>query len=98
MSVAEADNAHPWAPLSGEALLKRELRDEAARHYVRTMAHSDVAAPPHKTNGLNFLKNVLMDLDGYMDIFSVVGGNEQIVTGLLKEISAGIRQIQTFER
>ena len=91
MSVAEADNAHPWGGISGEALLKRELRDETARHYVRTMAHSDVAAPPHKTNGLNFLKNVLMDLDGYMDIFSVVGGNEQIVQGLLKEISSQIR-------
>jgi len=91
MSIAEADNAHPWGAISGEALLKRELRDETARHYVRTMAHSDVAAPPHKTNGLNFLKNVLMDLDGYMDIFSVVGGNEQIVQGLLKEIGAAIR-------
>jgi len=71
--------------ISGEALLKRELRDETARHYVRTMAHSDVAAPRTRPNGLNFLKNVLMDLDGYMDIFSVVGGNEQIVQGLLKE-------------
>ncbi len=91
LSVAEADNAHPWATISGEALLKRELRDETARHYVRVMAHSDVAAPPHKTNGLNFLKNALMDVDGYMDIFSVVGGNEQIVEGLLKEISSEIR-------
>ena len=52
MSVAEADNAHPSGPLSGEALLKRELRDETARHYVRTMAHSDVAAPRTRRTGL----------------------------------------------
>jgi SAM-dependent methyltransferase len=91
LSVAEADNTHPWATISGEELLNRELKDQTAWRYVRTMAHSDVAAPPHKTTGLNFLKNVLMDVDGYMDIFSVVGGNEQIIRGLLKEISADIR-------
>ena len=55
------------------------------------MAHSDVAAAPHQTNGLNFLKNVLMDVDGYIDVFSVVGGNEQIVTRLEEELDAEIR-------
>src|ERR1700720_604083 len=78
-SVREADNTHPWAQVSGEEILATEIADEAARRYIRTMAHSDVAAPPHLTNGLNFLKNVLMDVDGYLDIFSVVGGNEEIV-------------------
>jgi monoamine oxidase/SAM-dependent methyltransferase len=91
LSIAEADNAHPWAGISGDALLRREIRDEAARHYVRVMAHSDVAAAPHQTNGLNFLKNVLMDIGGYMDIFSVVGGNEQIVHGLVEDLDATIR-------
>ena len=55
------------------------------------MAHSDVAAAPHQTNGLNFLKNVVMDVDGYMDIFSVVGGNEQIVDAACRELDAEIR-------
>jgi SAM-dependent methyltransferase len=91
LSVAERDNAHPWAKISGEELLKRELKDEVARRYIRAMAHSDVAAAPHNTNGLTFLKNVLMDLDGYMDIFSVVGGNEQIVTRLADELDAEFR-------
>eukprot|EP01037_Dinobryon_pediforme_P017326 gene17324-17517_t len=90
-SVAEADNAHPWSKISGEALLSTEIKDEAARRYVRFMAHSDVAAPPHHTSGLNFLKNVLMDVDGYMDIFSVIGGNDRIVEGLENEIDAEIR-------
>ena len=90
-SVAEEDNAHPWAKISGEALLEREFKDDVARRYIRAMAHSDVAAPPHKTNGLTFLKNVLMDVDGYMDIVSVVGGNEQIITRLAEELDAEIR-------
>jgi monoamine oxidase/SAM-dependent methyltransferase len=90
-SVARDDNAHPWSGASGAALLEREIKDEAARRYIRTMAHSDVAAAPHQTNGLNFLKNVLMDVDGYLDVFSVVGGNEQIVTRLADELDAEIR-------
>jgi protoporphyrinogen oxidase/SAM-dependent methyltransferase len=90
-SVAEEDNAHPWAKISGAALLEREFSDDAARRYIRAMAHSDVAAAPHMTNGLTFLKNVLMDVDGYMDIVSVVGGNEQIITRLAEELDAEIR-------
>ena len=91
LSVAEEDNAHPWAEISGADLLEREFKDDAARRYIRTMAHSDVAAPPHLTNGLTFLKNVLMDVDGYMDIVAVVGGNEQIITRLAEELDADIR-------
>ena len=91
LSVAEADNAHPWASVSGDALLSREIRDDDARRYIRAMAHSDVAAAPHQTNGLTFLKNVLMDVDGYMDIYSVLGGNERIVNGLVDELSSQIR-------
>ncbi|MCP6059631.1 hypothetical protein NL388_30715, partial [Klebsiella pneumoniae] len=67
-----------------------EITNDAARRYVRIMAHSDVAAPPHLTNGLTFLKNVLMDVPGYMDVFSVVGGNEQIVDGLCDLIDAEV--------
>jgi monoamine oxidase len=90
LSVAERDNVHPWATISGEELLKREVKDEIARRYIRAMAHSDVAAAPHNTNGLTFLKNVLMDRDGYMDVFSVVGGNEQIVTRLADQLDADV--------
>jgi monoamine oxidase/SAM-dependent methyltransferase len=91
LSVGRADNSHPWMGISGESLLNSEIHDDVARRYIRAMAHSDVAAAPHQTNGLNFLKNVLMDIDGYMDIFSVVGGNEQIVTRLVDELDAEIR-------
>ncbi|HXZ15199.1 MAG TPA: FAD-dependent oxidoreductase [Roseiarcus sp.] len=91
LSVAEEDNAHPWREIPGAALLEREFTDDAARRYIRAMAHSDVAADPHLTNGLTFLKNVLMDVDGYMDIFAVVGGNEQVMTRLAEQLDAKIR-------
>ena len=91
LSVAEEDNAHPWLKIPGDALLEREFTDDVARRYIRAMAHSDVAADPHHANGLTFLKNVLMDVDGYMDIFAVVGGNEQIMTRLAEELDAEIR-------
>jgi monoamine oxidase/SAM-dependent methyltransferase len=91
LSVGRADNSHPWIRISGDSLLNREIRDDAARRFIRIMAHSDVAAAPHQTNGLNFLKNVLMDIDGYVQIFSVVGGNEQIVTRLVDELDAEIK-------
>src|SRR5208282_5540121 len=86
-----ADNAHPWGKITGEDLLAREIFDETARRYIRIMAHSDVAAAPHLTNGLNFLKNVMMDVEGYIDVYSVKGGNERIVTGLVNQLDAEIR-------
>ncbi|MFG1240906.1 FAD-dependent oxidoreductase [Xanthobacter sp. V7C-4] len=89
-STRNVDNHHSWARKSGEETLYNEITNDAARRYVRIMAHSDVAAPPHLTNGLTFLKNVLMDVPGYMDVFSVVGGNEQIVDGLCELIDAEV--------
>jgi monoamine oxidase/SAM-dependent methyltransferase len=89
-SGIDADNAHPWAAISGDEFLEQKIGDEIARRYVRVMAHSDVAAPPHLTNGLTFAKNALMDVPGYLNVFSVVGGNERIVTALLRQIDAAI--------
>lgn len=85
------DNTHPWARVSGEEIIASEMSDEMARRYVRVMAHSDVAAPPHLTNGLTFLKNALMDSSGYIDVFSVIGGNEQIVDRLVEQLDAEVR-------
>jgi SAM-dependent methyltransferase len=90
-SVREADNSHPWANRNAEEILATEIEDEVARRYIRVMSHSDVAAPPHLTNGLNFLKNILMDVDGYLDVFSVVGGNEGIVKRLVDELDAEVQ-------
>jgi monoamine oxidase len=90
-SSRSADNAHPWAQMSGEDVLATQIGDDVARRYTRIMCHSDVAAPPHQTTGLNLLKNVLMDVDGYLDLYSVAGGNEQIVHRLSAQLDAEIR-------
>lgn len=90
-SARNVDNTHSWARIQGEEMIAQEMSDEMARRYVRVMAHSDVAAPPHLTNGLTFLKNALMDSAGYIDVFSVVGGNEQIVDRLVEELDAEVR-------
>lgn len=87
----DADNAHPWFNRTAEEILESEISDPVARRYIRVMSHSDVAAPPHLTNGLNFLKNVLMDVGDYMNIYSVVGGNEEIVRKLADDLDAEIR-------
>jgi SAM-dependent methyltransferase len=86
-----SDNRHPWANLSADEILASEIKDETARRYIRVMAHSDVSVPPHLTNGLNFLKNVLMDVEGYLSVYSIVGGNEQIVDRLEEEIEADVQ-------
>lgn len=90
-SESAFDNAHPWSKLTGEDVLEAEIADDAARRYVRVMSHSDVAAPPHLTSGLTLLKNVLMDVDGYMNVFSVMGGNEEIVRRLSDQLDAEVR-------
>jgi monoamine oxidase len=99
-SERNADNAHPWARKTADAVIKDEMTDPIARRYVHVMSHSDVAAPPHMTNGLTFLKNVLMDSDGYLDVISVDGGNGQIVERLAEELDAEIRlnsRVKTVE-
>jgi SAM-dependent methyltransferase len=86
-----SDNRHPWTNIRADEILASEIKDETARRYIRVMAHSDVAVPPHLTNGLNFLKNVLMDVDGYLSVYSIVGGNGKIVDRLEEEIEADVR-------
>lgn len=74
---SQYDNAHPWADLSCEEILD-EVGDSQARKYLKVAAHSDLATEPHLTNGLNGLKNFLMDVPGYIRLYSVAGGIEQV--------------------
>ena len=79
------DNTHPWAGRSCEELLD-EVADPQARKYLKVAAHSDLATEPHLTNGLNGLKNILMDVPGYIRLYSVVGGIEQIPKTLRQQL------------
>ncbi len=89
--ASKDDNNHPWAGISQEELLEREVQDPAAKRFFKVMARSDVASEPHVTNGLNALKNFVMDIDGYIGLYSIVGGNERLIDGLKQQIDAEIR-------
>ena len=84
------DNDHPWSDLTQRELLDSEVSDPVARRYFEVMARSDVASEPHLTSGLNALKNMLMDVDGYIGISSIVGGNDRLVEELANRISATV--------
>ena len=84
------DNAHPWTGVLANRVLEREVSNDMARRYFRTMLHSDISGPTHLTDGLNLSKNALMDVDGYIEVYSVDGGNEEIVDRLEAEIDAAV--------
>jgi protoporphyrinogen oxidase len=76
------DNDHDWADVNCQKLLDEYVTDPVARKYLKVAAHSDLATEPHLTNGLNGLKNFLMDIEGFIELYSIVGGNEQLIKKL----------------
>ena len=89
--VGAHDNEHPWAYLTAEQVLDREVQDPIAKRFFKTMARSDIATESHNTNGLNALKNYLMDVDGYIGLYSIQNGNEQLIECLQSEVNADIQ-------
>src|SRR6266480_1430337 len=61
--VGAHDNEHPWAYITCEELLDREVDDPTAKRFLKVMARSDIATESHNTNGLNALKNFVMEVD-----------------------------------
>ncbi|WP_022719908.1 FAD-dependent oxidoreductase [Rhodopseudomonas sp. B29] len=89
--VGAHDNEHPWAWTSADALLDKEVEDPTAKRFFKVMAKSDIATEPHNTNGLNALKNFVMDIDGYIGLYSIQNGNEQLIECLRSEVDADIQ-------
>lgn len=89
--VGAHDNDHPWAFINAEELLDREVSDPVAKRFLKVMARSDIATESHNTNGLNALKNFVMDIDGYIGLYSIQNGNEQLIERLREEIDAKIQ-------
>src|SRR5690349_20335911 len=88
--VGSHDNEHPWAYLSCEEVLEKEVADPTAKRFFKVMARSDIATEAHNTNGLNALKNFVMDIDGYIGLYSIQNGNEQLIDCLRSEVDASI--------
>jgi monoamine oxidase/SAM-dependent methyltransferase len=89
--VGAHDNEHPWAYLTAEELLDKEVDDPTAKRFFKVMARSDIATESHNTNGLNALKNFVMDIDGYIGLYSIQNGNEQLIECLQSEVDADIQ-------
>ena len=89
--VGAHDNEHPWAYITCEELLDKEVDDPTAKRFLKVMARSDLATESHNTNGLNALKNFVMDVDGYIGLYSIQNGNEQLIDCLRSEVNADIQ-------
>ncbi len=89
--VGAHDNESPWAYKTAEQVLDEEVEDETAKRFFKVMARSDIATESHNTNGLNALKNYLMDVDGYIGLYSIQNGNEQLIECLQSEVNADIQ-------
>jgi len=89
--VGADDNEHPWAYLTCEELLDKEVDDPTAKRFLKVMSRSDIATESHNTSGLNGLKNFVMDVDGYIGLYSIQNGNEQLIECLHAEVDADIQ-------
>jgi len=88
--VGAHDNEHPWALRNAEDVLDDIIADPTAKRFIKVMARSDIATESHNTNGLNALKNYVMDVEGYIGLYSIQNGNEQLIHSLRSEIDADI--------
>jgi protoporphyrinogen oxidase/SAM-dependent methyltransferase len=89
--IGAHDNKHPWAYVTCEELLDKEIDDPIAKRFFKVMARSDIATEYHNTNGLNGLKNFVMDVDGYLGVYSIQNGNEQLIDCLHSEVDADVQ-------
>ena len=83
------DRQHPWAHRTFREVLDK-IPDENARRYVEAAVRSDTATEPHLTSALNGLKNVLMDDPCYIRLYSIEGGIEKVVEGMI----GGLKQTE----
>ena len=70
----QADKKHPWSDRLFSEVLD-EIGDPAARKYVAISTRSDIATEPYLTSALNGLKNILMDDQRYLRLYSITGGS-----------------------
>ena len=91
------DNGDPYARKSFADLLA-EIPDPAARRYIQSITHSDLACEPHQTSASYGLQNYLLDSPEYMRLYGIVGGNEQLTRALARRISASVLLGQRVQR
>jgi len=63
----------------------------AARRYVETLIHSDLAAEPADTRLGYGLQNYLMNDPRYLRLYRIAGGNDRLVAALAARLAARVR-------
>ena len=86
----QVDRKHPWSDRLFSEVLD-EIKDQTARKYVAVSTRSDIATEPYLTSALNGLKNVLMNDQRYIRLYSIKGGIERLIDRLASEVSAEVR-------
>jgi len=86
-----ADEAPAATGRSFAAVLDR-LAAPAARRYVETLIHSDLATEPDRTSVSYGLQNYLMNDPAYLRLYCIAGGNDQLVSALEARIDADVHR------
>jgi hypothetical protein len=98
----QPDNKHPWANKTFRDCIEAELgEDDIAREYVEIAAASDLATESYTCNGLNGIKNVLLDNDEYMQLYHIQGGLERLPKALASRLRVEFRletSVQALQR
>jgi monoamine oxidase len=81
------DNEHPWAGRSFESVLD-EMGSAVARRFTEIQCHSDLATEPELTTGTFGFDNLLIDHPGYNEMYTIDGGNEQLIERLAAAVAA----------
>lgn len=84
------DAAPDAAPRRFDAVLDA-VDPPAARRYLETMLHSDLATEPAFTSVEYGVQNYLMNDPAYMGLYCIPGGNEQLVQSLASRLAATVR-------
>jgi len=86
-----------WRESNSDPMMSRtfyeelaNVPDEAARRYLRTLVHSDLATEPHRTSASYGLQNYLMNDASYMRLYTIEGGIERLPQELAARVEARI--------
>ncbi|MFN9717628.1 MAG: flavin monoamine oxidase family protein, partial [Planctomycetota bacterium] len=84
----ESDNSEPPRCHAADGItqtavrfdvIRNQLESPRLRSFLETLIHSDLAAEWSQTNVAYGLQNYLMNHPDYMGLYSIAGGNEQLV-------------------
>lgn len=94
----ESDNSEPSLTSGGLSVVEGRFDTEAARleqeelrSFLETLIHSDLATEWTQTSVSYGLQNYLMNHPAYMQLYSIDGGNEQLVERLRERTAMDVR-------